>query len=58
MNKKFYPNDGRPPISFASTDEIAEYMGEIMQNLGPIEVDGKNVLTQIYGQYLKLGEVK
>ena len=58
MNKKFYPNDGRPPISFASIDEIANYMGEIMNNFGPIEIDGDSVLTQIHGQYLKIGEVK
>lgn len=58
MSKKFYPNDGRPPISFTSTNEIAKYMGEIMNDFGPIEIDGDSVITQIHGQYLKIGEVK
>ena len=33
-------------------------MGEIMNELGPIEVQGDSVLTQIQGQYLKIGELK
>ncbi|MBQ9231565.1 MAG: hypothetical protein IJ190_10390 [Prevotella sp.] len=58
MNKMFYPNDGRPPISFTSKEAIAEYMGEIMNGFGPIEIEGDSVLTQIQGHYLKIGEVK
>ena len=54
----FYPNDGRPPIPFTSNEAIAEYMGEVMHDFGPIEIEGDSVLTQIQGQYLKIGEVK
>lgn len=58
MSKMFYPNDGRPPIPFTSNEAIAEYMGEVMHDFGPIEIEGDSVLTQIQGQYLKIGEVK
>jgi len=58
MSKKFYPNDGRPPVPFTSTNEIAQYMGEIMNYFGSIEIEGDSVLTQIHGQYIKIGEIK
>lgn len=58
MSKMFYPNDGRPPISFNSKEDIAEYMGEIMNDFGPIEIEGDLVLAQIQGQYVSLGKVK
>lgn len=58
MSKLFYPNDGRPPISFTSKEVIAEYMGEVMNGYGTVEIEGNSVLTQIQGQYLKIGEVK
>lgn len=58
MRKMFYPNDGRTPIPFTSKEDIAEYMGEVMNDFGPIEIDGDQVLTQIQGQYVSLGKVK
>lgn len=54
----FYPNDGRPPISFNSEEDIAEYMGEVMNDFGPVEIDGDLVLTKIQGQYVGLGKLK
>jgi hypothetical protein len=33
-------------------------MGETMKDFGPIEIRDKHVLTQKYGQYIKIGEVK
>lgn len=58
MNKVFVPRDDRPAIPVSSTEDIKRYMGEIMNELGPIEVQGDSVLTQIQGQYLKIGELK
>lgn len=58
MRKMFYPNDGRPPISFNSEEDIAEYMGEVMNDFGPVEIDGDLVLTKIQGQYVGLGKLK
>lgn len=58
MSKKFYPNDGRSAIPFKSVEDIADYMGKIMHDLGPIEIVGESVITQIQGQYLKIGEIK
>ncbi len=54
----FYPNDGRPAIPFTSTEDITEYMGEVMRDFGPVEIEGGSVLTQIQGQYVKIGKVK
>lgn len=58
MNKVFIPNDGRPAISVSSIEDIEKYMGEIMNGFGSIEVQGSSVLTQIQGQYIKIGELK
>lgn len=58
MNKVFIPTDGRPAIPVSSTEDIKRYMGEIINELGPIEVQGDFVLTQIQGQYIKIGELK
>lgn len=58
MNKVFIPKDGRPAIPVSSIEDIKEYMGEIMNEFGPIEVQGDLVLTQIQGQYIKIGELK
>ena len=58
MSKKFYPNDGRPAIPFTSTEDISEYMGEIMNDFGPVEIHGGSVLTILKGNYIKIGEVK
>lgn len=58
MSKMFYPNDGRPAISFTSTEDITEYMGEVMRDFGPVEIEEGSVLTQIQGQYVKIGKVK
>ena len=54
----FYPNDGRPAIPFTSTEDITEYMGEVMRDFGPVEIKGDSVLTQIHGQYINIGKVK
>ena len=54
----FYPNDGRPAIPFTSTQDIVDYMGEAMKDFGPVEISDNHVLTQKYGQYIKIGEVK
>lgn len=58
MGKMFYPKDGRPAIPFTSTEDITEYMGEVMRDFGPVEIEGGSVLTQIQGQYVKIGKVK
>ncbi len=58
MNKVFIPTDGRPAIPVSSIEDIKEYMGDIMNKFGPIEIQGDFVLTQIQGQYLKIGELK
>lgn len=58
MNKKFYPNDGRPPIPFNSIDDITKYMGDIMSDFGPIEIEGDLVLAQMQGQYIGIGKLK
>lgn len=58
MNKKFYPNDGRPAIPFTSTQDIVDYMGDVVKNFGPVEINDNHVLTQKNGQYIKIGEVK
>lgn len=58
MSELFYPNDGRPPISFTSKEDIAEYMGEAMNGFGPVEIEGDLVLVQMQGQYIKIGKVK
>ena len=58
MSKMFYPNDGRPAIPFTSTQDIVDYMGEAMKDFGPVEISDNHLLTQKYGQYIKIGEVK
>jgi hypothetical protein len=58
MSKMFYPNDGRSAIPFTSTQDIYDYMGDAMMNFGPIEIRDNHVLTQKYGQYIKIGELK
>lgn len=58
MSKKFYPNDGRPAIPFTSMQDIIDYMGDTMKNFGPVEISDNHVITQKYGQYIKIGEVK
>ncbi len=57
MNKTFHPKNGEP-IPVSSLEDIKKYMGEIMNYFGPIEIDGEHVLTQISGQYVKIGELK
>ncbi len=42
----------------SSIKEIKEYMGEIMDEFGPIEIHDNDVLTQISGQYMKIGKIK
>lgn len=58
MTKMFYPNDGRPAIPVSSERDIAEYMGEVMNDFGPIEINGDLVLTQLHGQYIGIGKLK
>lgn len=58
MSKMFYPNNGRPAISVSSVKDIANYMGEIMSDFGPIEIEDNLVLTQIHGQYVGIGKLK
>jgi len=55
MSKKFYPNDGRPAIPFTSTQDIVDYMGDVVKNFGPVEINDNHVLTQKNGQYIKIG---
>ena len=33
-------------------------MGEIMNDFGPIEIQGEHVLTQMNGQYFLIGELR
>ncbi len=58
MTKKFYPNDGRPGIPVSSEKDIADYMGDVMKDFGPIEIEGDLVLTQLHGQYIAIGKMK
>ena len=58
MSKVFIPRDGRPAIPVSSKEDIKRYMGEIMDEFGPIELQGDYVLTQIQGQYIKLGKLQ
>ena len=58
MKKVFIPKDGRPAIPVSSIEDIKEYMGDIINEFGPIELQGDLVLTQIQGQYIKIGELK
>lgn len=58
MTKMFYPSDGRPAIPVSSENDIAECMGEIMNDFGPIEINGDLVLTQLHGQYIEIGKIK
>ncbi len=55
---KFYPNDGRPAITISSIDDIVNYMGGIMYDFGPVEIQDGLVLTQIHGHYVVIGEVR
>jgi len=58
MSKKFYPKDGRPAVLVSSPKDIEKYMGEIMNDFGPIEIQEEHVLTQINGQYIQIGELR
>ena len=58
MTKMFYPNDGRPAIQVSSERDIAECMGEIINDFGPIEVNGDLVLTQLNGQFVEIGKLR
>ena len=58
MTKLFYPNDGRPAIPVSSENDIAEYMGEIMNDFEPIEIERDLVLTQLHGEYIGIGKLK
>lgn len=57
MGKRtFRPNDGRPDIQVSSLDEIRLYMGEVMNDFGPIEVvRGNLVVTYLNGLPVTLG---
>lgn len=57
MNKIFIPNDGRPAIHVSSIEDIKNYMGEIMNEFGSIELNGNLVLAQIHGQYIIIGKL-
>ncbi len=54
----FYPNDGRPSKEIFNEDDIREYMGEVMNGFGPLEIRDKKVLTQLNGQYICIGKIK
>lgn len=54
----FYPNDGRPPKQISSVKDIKEYMGDSLDDFGPITVDDNNVLTSHHGQYICIGVIK
>ena len=54
----FYPNDGRPAIPVSSEKDIVNYMGDILNDFGPIEIEGDLVLTQLHGQYIAIGKLK
>ncbi len=58
MTKMFYPNDGRPAIPVSSEKDIVNYMGDILNDFGPIEIEGDLVLTQLHGQYIAIGKLK
>ena len=54
----FYPNDGRPSKEVINEDDIREYMGEVMNDFGPLEFNGNKVLTHLNGQYICIGILK
>ena len=58
MTKTFYPNDGRPGIPVSSEQDIVDYMGDAMNDFGPIEIEGDIVLTQLHGNYIGIGKLK
>lgn len=54
----FYPNDGRPFKEVFNEDDIREYMGEVLNGFGPLEVRDNRVLAQLNGQYTCIGIIK
>lgn len=51
----FYPKDGRKPIEVSSTNDIRNYMGEIMDGFGDIEIYQGMVMTYKDGMPICIG---
>lgn len=58
MEYKFQPNDGRPPKTVSSMEDIRIYMGDVLDSFDNVEINGNLVLAYLQGQGVCIGKIE
>lgn len=58
MEYKFRPNDGRPPKTVSSEEDIRAYMGDVLNKFENVEIHDDVVLAYLQGQGICIGKIE
>lgn len=58
MEYKFRPNDGRPPKTVSSKEDIRAYMGDVLSDFDNVDIHDNQVIAYLHGQGVCIGKLE